>query len=86
MAEEIKENTEESTIDTKPKEELDSTTKDLIEEALKDATDKSKPWYKRGLSYVIAIILVVLFYSAEQFGPEVVNKIAELVQWLLQLM
>lgn len=68
-----------------PKEELDETTKELIKEALSETSDTSKPWYKRGLSYIIAIILVVLLYAADQLGPEVVNKLVELMQNLLQL-
>lgn len=82
MAEEIKET---ETTDNTPKEELDETTKELIGEALSEAKDPSKPWYKRSLSYVFAVILIALFYTADQLGPEVVNKIVDLVQQLLQL-
>ena len=80
MSEEVK------ATETAPKEELDNTTKDLIKEALNEAGNTTKPWYKRGVSYLIAVALVVLLYAADQLGPEVVNKVVELVQSLLQLL
>lgn len=85
MAEEIKE-PEVTTQETSPKEELDQTTKELIEEALNEVKDSNKPWYKRGLNYIAAVVLIVLLYAADQLGPEVVNKIVELIQSLLQMM
>lgn len=86
MAEEEIKETEATTAETTPKTELDNTTKELITEALKDAQDTQKPWYKRGLSYLIAVVLVVLLYAADKLGPDVVNKLVEIVQSLLQIM
>ena len=85
MAEEIKP-TETAPAEDTPKKELDETTKELIKEALGDVMDGSKPWYKRGLSYIVAIVLIAAFYAGDQFGPEVVNKIVELVNKLLELL
>lgn len=78
MAEEIKEQQVET-----PKEELDNTTQDLIKEALSGANDKSKPWYKRGLAYVIAVALIVAFYAGDKVGADVINTIVQLLQNLL---
>lgn len=86
MAEELKDETKQATVEETPKKELDNTTEELIKEALGEALDGSKPWYKRGLSYVIAVVLIVAFYAGDQFGPEVVNKVVELVNKLLELL
>lgn len=86
MAEEETKPTEQTPTESTPKKELDNTTEELIKEALEAALNGSKPWYKRGLSYVIAVILIVAFYAADQFGPEVVNKIVELVNKLLEVL
>lgn len=84
MAEETKP-IEQTSTEESPKQELDNTTEELIKEALKDALDGSKPWYKRGVSYIVAIVLIIAFYAGEQFGPEIVNKIVELVNKLLEM-
>ena len=81
MADEETKTTEET-----PKEELDNTTKDLIKEALSEAGDTSKPWYKRGLSYIIGIALIVAFYAGDKLGPEVVDTVVQVLQQLFQLL
>ena len=83
MAEEVKETEEVKATDAAPKEELDNTTKDLIKEALGEVCDKSKPWYKRVLSYVIAVALIVAFYAGDKVGGDVINTIVQLLQSLL---
>lgn len=75
-----------TTAEDSPKQELDNTTKDLIKEALTEAGDTTKPWYKRGLSYVIAIALIVAFYAGDKLGPDVVDTIVQVIQSLLQML
>ena len=79
MAEEI---VKEEETDS-PKEKLDNTTQDLIKEALTGANDKSKPWYKRGLAYIIAVALIIAFYAGDKLGADVINTIVQVVQSLL---
>lgn len=66
------------------KDDLHDTTKDLIQEALESATDKQKHWYQRGISYLIAIVLVILVYVGEEFGGTLVQKIVEVLTQLTQ--
>ena len=70
-------------VEDSPKKELDNTTQDLIKEALAGANDQSKPWYKRGLAYVIAVALIVAFYAGDKVGGDVVNTVVQLLQSLL---
>lgn len=70
-------------VDETPKKELDNTTGELIKEALSGATDKSKPWYKRGLSYIIAVALIAAFYAGGEVGPDVINAIVQVIQSVL---
>lgn len=66
-----------------PKEDLQKTTNELIKDSLANAKDESKAWYQRVGYYVGAIVLAVLYYVGDQFGSDIVNKIAEVVKALL---
>lgn len=69
--------------DNSPKEQIGETTKELIEEALSGATDKSKPWYKRGLAYIIAAALIIVFYLGDKVGDQVIDFLTSLFASLL---
>lgn len=82
MAEEQTQSTE-PTQDNTPKEQIGEATKDLIEEAIEGATDKSKPWYARGISYIIAAALIIVFYLGDKVGDQVIDFLTALLGQLL---
>lgn len=75
--------TEETKVDETPKEQLGEATKDLIQEAIEGAVDKSKPWYKRGVSYIIAAALIIVFYLGDKVGDQVIDFLTNIIGSLL---
>lgn len=65
---------------SQPAEDLKHTTDELIKDSLANAKDNSLPWYKRVSYYIGAIVLIVLYYLGDKFGPEMLDKIGELIK------
>lgn len=63
-----------------PAEDLKQTTNDLIKDSLANAKNEDRVWYERTGYYIGAIVLAIFYYVGDQFGTDIINKLAEIVK------